>query len=130
MLDFKQFISTMTAQQVQGGPVCCYDAICHEALFLFLLVSASGERPMKTTKPLFFSRQLGDYVTDAMCECGHLQSEHGSLVMRVGLRNLIRSGHDGDCCEGACDCSKFTWVRWVTIEEAADKFVAKKANAA
>lgn len=63
---------------------------------------------------VFFSHQLNDYVTDEMCTCGHFKSEHGSLLTKL-KHKYVRQGSDGNCCD--CCCRKFTFERFVTIEE-------------
>jgi len=63
----------------------------------------------------FFSEKLGDFVVNSVCGCGHLETEHGSLL--VG--GIKVENHGGSCCKGRCGCEKFTWERWATTEEAA-----------
>lgn len=77
-------------------------------------------------KPLFFSQILQDYVVDEMCSCGHLKSQHGSLTAR-SARGILRQPHDGGCCHGICDCKRFTFVRYVTIEERSLEFGNRRA---
>lgn len=69
---------------------------------------------------LFFSRVLGDYVVDEMCECGHLKSEHGSRTTRIGGSRMLRQANDGSCCKGRCECKQFTFARFVGLEEKAE----------
>ena len=69
---------------------------------------------------VFYSHQCGDYVVDAMCECGHLKREHGSMSTRVGQGKkgrILRRPNEGSCCKGKCPCPRFTWDRWVTATE-------------
>ena len=68
---------------------------------------------------VFFSNQLNDYVADEMCECGHLKSEHGSLTRRIKGK-IHRIATEGNCCaSGHCDCSQYTFARFVSIKEKA-----------
>ena len=67
-------------------------------------------------KPLFYSRQLQDYVIDEMCRCGHLKSTHGSLLHRI-KKSMLRESNEGSCCSNHCECLQFTFVRFVTVEE-------------
>ena len=53
---------------------------------------------------------------EAMCVCGHLESEHGSRLQKIGNRSL-RLSNDGSCCCGNCECPKFRWDRWVEKDE-------------
>lgn len=68
---------------------------------------------------VFFSREMGDYVVDQRCECGHLLSEHGSCLLPLGDGRSLRRHHDGNCCSTAtdCDCPRFRWDGWVTATE-------------
>lgn len=62
---------------------------------------------------IFYSRELGDFVVDSLCECGHLERDHGSHL----ISGKIRVHDGGSCCVKQCECLKFTWYRWVTIKE-------------
>lgn len=67
---------------------------------------------------VFFSRELGDYVVDAMCDCGHLRREHGSKLLRISKEQMVRMPHDGNCRhDDDCACERFTWARWVSATE-------------
>lgn len=68
------------------------------------------------SKILFHSKALNDVVVDGVCECGHLERDHGSQMMKIGNEN-IRVGEGGSCCVGQCGCSHFRWVRWMTATE-------------
>lgn len=77
----------------------------------------------------FYHARLNDWVVDGMCKCGHLHSEHGSLLIPVpGAENSIRIEHDGSCCEEFCTCEQFTWQRFVTAEEFALLIRAKRVH--
>lgn len=54
-------------------------------------------------------------VIDELCICGHKQSEHSDA-----LKGFVR-GH-GDC--QVCDCSKFTWKKFIyETEEKHEKII-------
>jgi hypothetical protein len=56
-----------------------------------------------------FPRHLnGRYITDEVCQCGHLRSLHDDTV---------GYGH-GSCTmhAGSCQCTKFSWARFVYSE--------------
>jgi len=76
-------------------------------------------------KILFFSRQHNDYVVDEMCACGHLKSEHGSLLHKL-KNKMLREHSDGNCCAGHCECTQFTFARFVTAKEAAKLTISKR----
>lgn len=67
-------------------------------------------------RSIFYSERLGDFVVDEMCQCGHLKSEHGSLLHKI-KDTLVREANDGSCCSGKCGCRRFTFTRHVTVEE-------------
>ena len=71
----------------------------------------------------FYSRQLQDYVIDEMCECGHKKSEHGSMLHKM-RRKFHRESNGGSCCSGPCKCKRFTFARFITVEELAQLAVA------
>ena len=62
--------------------------------------------------------RLGGFNLE-LCKCGHLITEHGSRTTKVGDK-LLREPHHGGCCAGSCQCKRFTFHRFVSIEEAAD----------
>jgi hypothetical protein len=65
---------------------------------------------------IFYSHSLGDFVVDAVCDCGHLERDHGSFLS--GKKSNKTRVHDGgSCCVNKCECMKFTWSRWMTISE-------------
>lgn len=68
----------------------------------------------------FFSRARQAIVVDARCECGHLQSEHGSHLSRLPNGQMYRQYGHGSCCEKVCECNQFTWVEYVTEIEAVE----------
>ena len=72
---------------------------------------------------VFYSKQIQNFVSDEMCECGHLKSEHGSLTHRTKDK-MIRESSDGNCC--SCACKKFTFHRFVSIDEAAEIIICKR----
>jgi hypothetical protein len=51
---------------------------------------------------------------DQLCKCGHLKSEHGSLLHKNGLP-YIREEGAGSCCE--CECKQFRWKAFVNSRE-------------
>ena len=53
----------------------------------------------------------------AVCDCGHLQSDHSSLLIPLGEK-MFREYNHGGCVE--CDCQRFTFNRFVSLEEAAE----------
>jgi hypothetical protein len=65
----------------------------------------------------FYSRQLGDVVVDEMCVCGHLKRDHGSVLKKIDSEKSLRLPHEGNCCDGECECPHFVWDRWVTASE-------------
>lgn len=68
---------------------------------------------------VFFSREMGDYVVDEKCVCGHPKREHGSVLKKINHDRSVRIPHDGNCCKGKCRCKSFKWAGWVTATEAA-----------
>jgi hypothetical protein len=52
-----------------------------------------------------------------MCECNHPQAAHGPLIPNVAIRF---DGH-GPCGVAGCACRQFTWDRWITETEVAQK---------
>jgi hypothetical protein len=68
-------------------------------------------------KKVFYSRELGDYVVDERCECGHPKREHGSVLKKLPENKLLRVPNDGSCCSGQCACTHFRWAGWVTATE-------------
>ena len=66
---------------------------------------------------VFYSIQLNDFVVDAICECGHLKTDHGSKLLKIANNKSVRFNNDGNCCDGQCCCEKFTWQRWATAKE-------------
>jgi hypothetical protein len=72
---------------------------------------------MSPFKP-FFSEPLNDWVVDEQCECGHLKSEHGSLLTPLDAAHTLRQSHDGSCC--SCSCGRFTFVAHTTAAEYAE----------
>ena len=53
----------------------------------------------------------------ALCKCGHLQSDHSSLTVKMGDATY-REYHSGGCVE--CACKQFTFHRFVSLEDAAE----------
>jgi hypothetical protein len=74
---------------------------------------------------VFFSQSLNDFVVDAVCECGHLERDHGSQVKDFGTKK-IRVHDGGNCCVGICACSHFRWARWITATEFAENVPVKQ----
>lgn len=66
---------------------------------------------------VFFSRELGDFVVDERCVCGHMKRDHGSKLIHISAERMVRLPNDGNCCKGKCDCVKFRWAGWVTASE-------------
>jgi len=83
-------------------------------------------RKADDVKDVFYSEQLGDYVVDELCKCGHLKSEHGSKLTKINEKATLREPHNGSCCTGGCACAQFAFARYVTVEEAAGVVVAKR----
>lgn len=76
---------------------------------------------------VFFSRRLDDFVLDAVCECGHLERDHGSHLKNIGRRK-IRLHDGGNCCVESCGCHHFRWARWLTATEFAQNLPAKQED--
>lgn len=72
---------------------------------------------------LFYSKILNDFVVDSLCECGHLESQHGSFLQDIGEEKKIRVNSGGSCCFDKCFCEKFIWMRWVCLEEYLQKYI-------
>lgn len=75
---------------------------------------------------LRFSKAKGDYIVGSMCECGHLERDHGSQTLRISNNRMLRRPHDGNCCKGKCACKRFTWARFVTLTEMAAMVPSKR----
>lgn len=58
----------------------------------------------------------------ALCKCGHLQSDHGSRLVRIE-GGTYREYHHGSCCD--CACGQFTFHRFVTLTEAAQMLLER-----
>lgn len=76
---------------------------------------------------IFFSRRLDDFVLDAVCECGHLERDHGSHSKNIG-RKKLRLHDGGNCCVESCGCHHFRWARWLTATEFAQNLPAKQED--
>jgi hypothetical protein len=74
---------------------------------------------------VFYSIVLSDFVVDAVCECGHLERDHGSQIKPFGLKK-IRIHDGGSCCAGKCQCQQFRWLRWMTATEFANNLPLKQ----
>lgn len=66
----------------------------------------------------FFSRERQAEVVASKCECGHLESQHGSQLRDMAKGKKLRLPHDGNCLAGGCKCERFVWECFVTAEEA------------
>ena len=75
--------------------------------------------PMSQTVKIRYSKARGDYIVGSMCECGHLERDHGSQTLKLPNNRLLRRPHDGNCCKGKCACRRFTWAKFVTLTEMA-----------
>lgn len=62
-------------------------------------------------------RRLTGGVGLAVCECGHLQAEHSSLLVPLDGERMCREYNHGGCV--GCSCRRFTFDRFVSLEEAA-----------
>ncbi len=62
-------------------------------------------------------RRLKGGVGLAVCECGHLQAEHSSLLVPLDGERMCREYSHGGCVE--CSCRRFTFSRFVSLDEAA-----------
>jgi hypothetical protein len=78
-----------------------------------------GMIPMR--KP-YYDPATNDFVFDEVCQCGHLKSEHGSMLVKLQQSggSSLRLPDDGNCCKGQCNCAKFVWIRFVFTDEFAD----------
>ena len=77
-------------------------------------------------RSIYYSERHGDYVSDEMCECGHLKSEHGSKLMPLNGSTTIRESNEGSCCNGVCACGQFSFARFVLLEEAAQLALGRR----
>lgn len=80
----------------------------------------------------FYSETHQDFIVAEMCECGHLQKDHGSLNIRLHDTDgrIVRLPNDGGCCNGHCGCDHYRWARWVTSDEYASMIVAQRRHKA
>jgi hypothetical protein len=48
------------------------------------------------------------------CRCGHLRSEHGDQILRIGDA-IVRNPSHGNCCTLKCNCTckQFRWIGFV-----------------
>lgn len=66
----------------------------------------------------FWSNELQDYAVAEMCSCGHLKQDHGSSIRDMpDTDKRLRISHDGNCCNGGCQCRQFNFERYVGKEE-------------
>ena len=56
-------------------------------------------------------------LTDEMCVCGHLKSDHGSKVVRIDNNAILRIPNVGSCCCENCCCARFCWKSWCKLSE-------------
>lgn len=70
-------------------------------------------------------KRLGGFGI-ALCKCGHLSSDHGSRFTPVDKNRTLREHNHGGCCE--CACKRFTFHRYVSLEDAAVILNPKKAR--
>lgn len=74
----------------------------------------------------FYCHSVNDVVIDGVCECGHLERDHGSRLKVIDKDNTLRESHGGGCCADKCNCPRFTWKRWMTITEFAATLAKKR----
>lgn len=75
-----------------------------------ILKTKSGIKP-------YYSRRIQDWVVDEMCTCGHMRSDHGSLLKKLPNGKMLRLSAEGNCCGGHCECLQYTFARHVGVEE-------------
>ena len=68
-------------------------------------------------------RRLKGGVGLAVCECGHLQAEHSSLLVPLNGERVYREYNHGGCV--GCSCRRFTFSRFVSLDEAV--YIMKEA---
>lgn len=80
----------------------------------------------------YFDHAANDYVMDEMCQCGHLKSDHGSLLvsLRHSQGRKLRLRDDGSCCKQDCHCTKFRWIRFVYTDEYTQIIAARRKASA
>jgi hypothetical protein len=66
----------------------------------------------------FYSKARKDFVVDALCECGHLHTEHDSIFFHVDEHTIVREYMEGKCCCEDCSCQRFRWSNWVLSKDA------------
>ncbi len=54
--------------------------------------------------------KAGKLITGQVCRCGHLASDHCSLVEN-DRTTIIRIAKAGSCVN--CDCCRFRWAGWI-----------------
>lgn len=62
----------------------------------------------------FYSKARGELIIDAVCICGHAESEHGSKLHKFP-NIMIREANASNCSD--CDCEHFTWAGWLTLKD-------------
>lgn len=83
--------------------------------------------PMKDRNHPYYCFATEDFVMDEMCCCGHLKSEHGSVLVKMRKSKVsLRIPADGGCCEGMCGCKKFRWERFVYTDEYAQIITSRQ----
>lgn len=90
------------------------------------IIRCQGRRLQMSVK-LRYSKAHKDYIVDELCQCGHLRRDHGSKSRRVG-ESLCRLPQHGNCCSGQCACPRFTWARFVTATEFAERFASLRSG--
>lgn len=70
----------------------------------------------------FFNVLMNDYVIDSVCQCGHLERDHGSINHKLKDNILTRIDDGGTCCVENCKCLHFCWKKWLTLEGFIDNF--------
>ena len=53
--------------------------------------------PMSESVRFRYSKARGDYIVGSMCECGHLEREHGSQTLSSPKTVCYGKPHDGNC---------------------------------
>lgn len=64
-----------------------------------------------------------------LCTCGHLQSHHSNLRSPLKTKDgkAHLEHHHGGCCKGECECKRFTFARWASLEEVAAMYIEQPA---
>jgi hypothetical protein len=65
---------------------------------------------MQQQYPVYLRSRMANAV-DSLCECGHLHSEHSSVLQPLKGDQTAKIHGEGHCSE--CSCPRFTWAKWI-----------------